>query len=394
MIATVSGKRSDPLEVTELNAVNDNGDVVSVLHEGRIGWWHRLTERFTVLGSLHRINHRASTRLMDLISKSEEVKVVILLLGGLIIPGALLLLSAAMLMLTTGLWWGVIGIIGSFIMALFVINAMMDFDLNHDELTPSLAIPRGLMMSIMMDDQPFIIAVGASLDDARMICEDDRDSLKAMYERHSRIIQSGDLSGAVVYSPGKISDESMIQLIPRMEQAIRRYTANQCAADRDGEKLEASLAPSETLDGFNESISATDEKRVASMDTALSTRLWSMRNSVLDARRIGDALKLEPIYETCDNMSKLIDDVAEHWQDWKQHHGEEHDGVSDDDYYAYYDSIDATMQQLETRISGLVKMLSALAADQVRAEELTENLDSLSDSITEIYRAPVTISAL
>ena len=96
-------------------------------------------------------------------------------------------------------------------------------------------------------------------------------------------------------------------------------------------------------------------------------------------------------------MNGLIDDVAEHWQDWKQYHGDEHDDATmriDDEYYDYCDSINATMQQLETRITGLTKMLNALAADHARARELTENLDSLSDSIAGVYNDPVMVSAL
>ena len=259
-------------EAARLNAIN-NGDQVSVLHEGKIRWWHRLTERFTVLGSLHRINHRVYNRLRTIkFLKSEDVRFGIDFL----------------IMLMFGVIVGITAAIGDWVSCFFsffiaVLNCwMLSYD--YDGITPSLAIPRGLIMATTMNDQPFLIAIGANLDDARMIYEDDRGRLKAKYTRHSRTIQSGDLSGAVVYSPCKISDEDMTRITPRMEQAVWRYTAERCNTTRDGEKLDAPLAPSDTLDGFDES--ATDEKHVVtSMDAALSTRLWSMRNSVLDARR-------------------------------------------------------------------------------------------------------------
>ena len=387
MTATVSDKMIDLSRVEGLNTTSDDNDGVSVIHEGRIGWWHRLTERFTVLCSLHRINHRVYNKLRTIrFLKSGDVRLVIILLS-IIILGAIA---------------GIAAIIGDwascfFILFIVVFNVcwMLSY-VESDDLTSSLVIPRGLIMATTMNDQPFIVTVKADLDDARIICDDDKGRLKAKYTRHSRTIQSGDLSGAVVYSPCKISDEDMTRITPRMEQAVWRYTAERCNTTRDGEKLDAPLAPSDTLDGFDES--ATDEKHVVtSMDAALSTRLWVMRNSVLDARRIGDALKLEHIHETCDSMNGLIDDVAEHWQDWKQYHGDEHDDATtriDDEYYDYCDSINDTMQQLETRITGLTKMLNALAADHARARELTENLDSLSDSIAGVYNDPVMVSAL
>ena len=270
-------------EAARLNAIN-NGDQVSVLHEGKIRWWHRLTERFTVLGSLHRINHRAWNSVHNKLRtirflKSNDVKLGIAFLIGL--------MFCIIILIPYCLLWGesiikpaaAMGGIGIAFFSFFIV--LVSFMLfNLDNLTSSLAIPDGLIMATTMNDQPFLIAIRANLDDARMIYKYDRGRLKAKYTRHSRIVQSGDLSGSVVYSPGEISDENMMRLIPRMERAVRRYIAERCNTARDGEKLEASLAPSDTLDGFDESISTLDERRsVMSMDAALSTRLWVMLNS-------------------------------------------------------------------------------------------------------------------
>ena len=370
--------------------------MISVLHDGKVGWVRRLASKSRLLRRIYSASHRVTSKIANFIDNHDDLSSILL------ITMFILLVNISLSVLLTGIFRVLIVIPIALVGLLSMVLITVETDNQH-------AYPSGLILSAIMNGQPFIISMNASIrDDARMIEGEyvDRWKLARKYTRYSRIIENGPLTGCEVCSPYEIRDEDMSKLSAMAERTMWKYVAHH---DKHGGYVGAGHGPTfnlvmspstmDTLDGFDATTRSMDADHVEQVESSLLMRLSLMRDRVADTRRMGESMGATGVSEVCDGMDELMDRIRDYDARWHVAAVEGKTDVMDaglasimgsmglnavSDPGLYLDSMASALGVLDARITDLGEQIEDIAKDQRDAEDLTRKIGSLSEDIAAV----------
>ena len=370
--------------------------MISVLHDGKVGWVRRLASKSRLLRKIYSASHRVTSKIANFIDNHNDLSSILL------ITMFILLVNISLSVLLTGIFRVLIVIPIALVGLLSMVLITVETDNQH-------AYPSGLILSAIMNGQPFIISMNASIrDDARMIEGEyvDRWKLARKYTRYLRTIEKGTMAGCEVCSPYEISDESMNTLSVMAERTMWMYVAHHnshggyVGADHDP-AFDLVMGPSimDTLDGFDEMARRTDTDHVERVESSLLMRLSLMQYRVADMRRMGESIGANGISEVCDDMDEFMDRIRDYDARWHTAAMKGKTDVMDAGLASimssmdssavsepglYLDSMASVLGVLDARITDLGEQLDDIARDQRDAEDLVRRMSSLSEDIAVI----------
>ena len=364
--------------------------VVGVLHDGEVGWFRRTASKSRLLRNIYCASHRMADAMNNFLDNHENRTIAVIFALPFIAAGASMVISP---LIAYG--------------SLLVLSGLM-IPIVLAITTDQHAYPSGLILSMIMDGQPFIVTMDASIPDARMIEGEyvDRWKLARKYTRYSRIIENGPLTGCEVCSPYEIRDEDMSKLSAMAERTMWKYVAHH---DKHGGYVGAGHGPTfnlvmspstmDTLDGFDATTRSMDADHVEQVESSLLMRLSLMRDRVADTRRMGESIGATSVSEVCDGMDELMDRIRDYDARWHVAAVEGKTDVMDaglasimgsmglnavSDPGLYLDSMASALGVLDARITDLGEQIEDIAKDQRDAEDLTRKIGSLSEDIAAV----------